>query len=47
MLSRNYLSVKRSCIHIVHPDGRIIPFDTFSMFYHEGSTGYDLVNNRN
>mgnify|MGYP001770961960 FL=1 len=23
-------SVKRSCIHIVHPDGRIIPFDTFN-----------------
>lgn len=33
-------SVKRSCIHIVHPDGRIIPFDTFNMFYREGSTGY-------
>ena len=29
-------SVKRSCIHIVHPDGRIIPFDTFNMFYREG-----------
>ncbi len=40
-------SVKRSCIHIVHPDGRIIPFDTFNMFYREGSAGYDLVNNRN
>ncbi|KOP24994.1 radical SAM protein [Hapalosiphon sp. MRB220] len=39
-------SVKRSCIHIVHPDGRIIPFDTFNMFYREGSTGYDLVNNK-
>ncbi|MBD2540293.1 radical SAM protein [Coleofasciculus sp. FACHB-SPT36] len=39
-------SVKRSCIHIVHPDGRIIPFDTFNMFYREGSAGYHLVNNR-
>lgn len=39
-------SVKRSCIHIVHPDGRIIPFDTFNMFYREGSAGYDLVTNR-
>ncbi len=29
-------SVKRSCIHIVHPDGRIIPFDTFNMFYRPG-----------
>jgi 7,8-dihydro-6-hydroxymethylpterin dimethyltransferase len=39
-------SVKRSCIHIVHPDGRIIPFDTFNMFYRQGSAGYHLVNNR-
>lgn len=39
-------SVKRSCIHIVHPDGRIIPFDTFNMFYREGSAGYHLVTNR-
>jgi uncharacterized radical SAM superfamily Fe-S cluster-containing enzyme len=39
-------SVKRSCIHIVHPDGRIIPFDTFNMFYREGSQGYHLVSNR-
>jgi hypothetical protein len=37
-------SVKRSCIHIVHPDGRIIPFDTFNMFYREGSMGYELIN---
>jgi 7,8-dihydro-6-hydroxymethylpterin dimethyltransferase len=37
-------SVKRSCIHIAHPDGRIIPFDTFNMFYREGAQGYDLVN---
>jgi uncharacterized radical SAM superfamily Fe-S cluster-containing enzyme len=36
-------SVKRSCIHIVHPDGRVIPFDTFNMFYREGSAGYHLV----
>ncbi|MCX7570259.1 radical SAM protein [Tumebacillus sp. DT12] len=26
-------SVKKSCVHIVHPDGRIIPFDTYNMFY--------------
>ncbi|WP_449417384.1 radical SAM protein [Phormidium nigroviride] len=39
-------SVKRSCIHIVHPDGRIIPFDTFNMFYREGSAGHNLVTNR-
>jgi len=29
-------SVKKSCVHIVHPDGRIIPFDTFNMFYRDG-----------
>lgn len=39
-------SVKRSCIHIVHPDGRIIPFDTYNMFYRKGSQGYHLVANR-
>ena len=26
-------SVKKTCVHIAHPDGRIIPFDTFNMFY--------------
>jgi hypothetical protein len=30
--------VKRSCIHIVHPDGRIIPFDTYNLFYRDGAT---------
>lgn len=28
-------SVKRACVHIVHQDGRIIPFDTYNMFYRE------------
>jgi hypothetical protein len=28
-------SVKRSCIHIVHPDGRLIPFDTYNLFYRD------------
>lgn len=28
-------SVKRSCVHIMHPDGRVIPFDTYNMFYRE------------
>jgi 7,8-dihydro-6-hydroxymethylpterin dimethyltransferase len=36
-------SVKRSCIHIAHPDGRIIPFDTYNMFYRQGSAGHDLI----
>ena len=28
-------SVKKTCIHIVHPDGRLIPFDTFNLFYRD------------
>jgi 7,8-dihydro-6-hydroxymethylpterin dimethyltransferase len=28
-------SVKKSCVHIAHPDGRIIPFDTFNLFYRD------------
>lgn len=33
-------SVKRSCVHIVHPDGRIIPFDTMNLFYRDGLEGH-------
>ncbi len=29
-------SVKRSCVHIVHPDGRLIPFDNYNIFYRDG-----------
>lgn len=30
-------TVKRSCVHIAHPDGeRIIPFDTFNLLYRDG-----------
>jgi 7,8-dihydro-6-hydroxymethylpterin dimethyltransferase len=29
-------SVKKTCIHIVHPDGRLIPFDTYNVFYRDG-----------
>ena len=28
--------VKRSCIHFVTGDGRIIPFDTYNMFHRPG-----------
>lgn len=28
-------SVKKSCVHIVHQDGRLIPFDTFNLFYRD------------
>lgn len=26
-------AVKRSCVHIIHPDGRLIPFDTYNIFH--------------
>lgn len=29
-------SVKKTCVHIAHPDGRIIPFDTYNVFYRDG-----------
>ncbi len=29
-------SIKKTCIHIAHPDGqRLIPFDTYNMFYRD------------
>jgi len=28
-------SVKNTCVHIVHPDGRLIPFDTYNLFYRD------------
>ena len=37
-------SVKKTCVHIVHPDGRIIPFDTFNMFYrNEKEQGLEAI----
>lgn len=29
-------NVKRSCIHFVTPEGQIIPFDTYNLFYRDG-----------
>lgn len=29
-------AIKKSCVHIVHPDGRIIPFETMNLFYRDG-----------
>src|ERR1044072_5940347 len=25
----------KTCVHIVHPDGRLIPFDTYNLFYRD------------
>jgi len=33
-------AVKKSCVHIVHKDGRIIPFETMNMFYRDGKENY-------
>jgi len=30
-------NVKRSCIHFVTPNGQIIPFETYNLFYRDGS----------
>jgi len=32
-------NVKRSCVHFVTPEGRIIPFDTYNTFYRPGAAG--------
>jgi hypothetical protein len=32
-------AVKRSCIHFVTPGGKIIPFDTYNLFYRPGASG--------
>jgi uncharacterized radical SAM superfamily Fe-S cluster-containing enzyme len=36
-------TVKRSCVHFVEPDGRIIPFDTYNTFYRPGAPGADAL----
>lgn len=29
--------VKRSCVHFLTPDGQIVPFDTYNLFYRDGA----------
>jgi uncharacterized radical SAM superfamily Fe-S cluster-containing enzyme len=36
-------TVKRSCVHFVEPDGRIIPFDTYNTFYRPGAVGAEAL----
>lgn len=33
-------AIKKSCVHIVHKDGRIIPFETMNMFYRDDKEAY-------
>ncbi len=37
-------SVKRSCVHFVTPNGQIIPFETYNLFYRDG--GIDRIRRR-
>ena len=30
-------AVKKSCVHIAQPDGKLIPFDTYNIFYRDGA----------
>ena len=41
-------SVKKSCVHIVHKDGRIIPFETMNLFYRDEKEEYlnQLINEK-
>ncbi|MGI9544904.1 MAG: radical SAM protein [Cyclobacteriaceae bacterium] len=33
-------SIKKSCVHIIHKDGRIIPFETMNLFYRDEKETY-------
>jgi uncharacterized radical SAM superfamily Fe-S cluster-containing enzyme len=33
-------AIKKSCVHIVHKDGRIIPFETMNLFYRDSKEVY-------
>ncbi len=33
-------AIKKSCVHIVHKDGRIIPFETMNLFYRDDKEVY-------
>jgi len=35
-VSMDIRALKKSCIHIAHPDGRLIPFESFNLFYRQG-----------
>lgn len=42
-------AIKKSCVHIVHKDGRIIPFETMNLFYRDEKEAYlkQLLANNN
>jgi len=36
-LSLDIRALKKSCIHIAQPDGRMIPFESYNLFYRDGA----------
>jgi hypothetical protein len=42
-------AIKKSCVHIVHKDGRIIPFETMNLFYRDEKEMYlkELIAQKN
>jgi hypothetical protein len=36
-------TVKRSCVHFLTPEGKIIPFDTYNSFYRPGAEGAAML----
>jgi hypothetical protein len=33
-------ALKKSCVHMARPDGRLIPFESFNLFYRDGLEGH-------
>jgi uncharacterized radical SAM superfamily Fe-S cluster-containing enzyme len=31
-------AMKKSCVHIAQPDGRLIPFEAFNLLYRDGKS---------
>ena len=35
-LSLDIRALKKSCIHFALPDGRLVPFESYNLFYRDG-----------
>lgn len=40
-------AIKKSCVHIVHQDGRVIPFETMNLFYRNGHPALQAAGHNN
>lgn len=38
-LSLDIRALKKSCIHMATPEGRLIPFESYNLFYRQGRSG--------